>query len=84
MVLKYEVVIPFVRKHNFIMKYFIAEHFICCEATSFIFVRFSHNEVDSKLSNEVFALLVMKLCPADINEKIQVFRLGFFGRDGRI
>ena len=50
----------------------------------FIFVRFSHNEVDSKLSNEVFALLVMKLCPADINEKIQVFRLGFFGRDGRI
>ena len=26
----------------------------------------------------------MKLCPADINEKIQVIRLGFFGWGGRI
>ena len=58
----------------------LRKHFIYRKATSFVYVRFSDNEVDSKLSNEVLASLIMKLCPADINEKIQVRRLGFFGR----
>ncbi len=53
-------------------------HFICRKATSFVYVRFSDNEVDSKLSNEVLASLVTKLCPADINEKSKSEDLDFW------
>ncbi len=43
-------------------------NFIFRKATSF-YVRFTDNEVDSYLPNEVLALLVTMLCPADINTK---------------
>ena len=58
----------------------LRQHFICRKATSFVCVRFPDNEVDSKLSNEVLASLVTKLCPADINEKTTTFcrRLSIF------
>ena len=59
-------------------------HFICYKATSFVYVRFSDNEVDSKLSNEVLASLVMKLCPADINEKSTCRNKSIFGCGTRI
>ena len=57
----------------------LRQHFICPKATSFVYVRFSDNEVDSKLSNEVLASLIMKLCPADINEKSTSQNLSIFG-----
>ncbi len=62
----------------------LRKHFIYRKATSFVYVRFSDNEVDSKLSNEVLASLIMKLCPADINEKSTCRNKSIFGRDGRI
>ena len=44
---------------------------------NFVLCPQADNEVDSKLSNEVLALLVTKLCPADINEKSKSEDLDF-------
>ena len=52
-------------------------------ATSFICVR-KRTMMLSESSNDVACATQMMLCPADTNEKIQVFRLGFFGRGRRI
>lgn len=64
---------PFVRRATSLcrMHTSLHQHFISRKATSFIYVRSVVNEVDCKQANEALASLVMKLCLADINEKIQ-------------